>query len=176
MNMEQVRAERFTTKIDEPFVVFLIGARINRLRAVKQWLMVTTAFPRMLQELYQHPEKGFLAGEQFFRFYPLTTIMVSYWRSYDHLEQYARSRNDSHLPAWQRFNREIGNDGTVGVWHETYKVAPGSYEALYANMPLFGLSKATQQALPAVRGSARERMTGQVVNSTPIPELEGHSY
>jgi hypothetical protein len=29
----------------------------------------------------------------------------------------------------------------VGVWHETYCVAPGGYENVYVNMPPFGLGK-----------------------------------
>ena len=41
------------------------------------------------------------------------------------------------------FNRAIGKDGTVGVWHETYLIEPGKYETIYANMPLFGLAAAT---------------------------------
>jgi hypothetical protein len=27
----------------------------------------------------------------------------------------------------------------VGFWHETYAVPAGGYEAVYGNMPLFGL-------------------------------------
>jgi len=30
----------------------------------------------------------------------------------------------------------------VGIWHETYKAGPGTYENVYANMPAFGLGKA----------------------------------
>jgi hypothetical protein len=36
----------------------------------------------------------------------------------------------------------VGTDGSVGIWHETYKVAAGDYENIYVNMPLFGLGKA----------------------------------
>jgi hypothetical protein len=30
----------------------------------------------------------------------------------------------------------------VGIWHETYTVAPGQYESIYVNMPRFGLGNA----------------------------------
>jgi hypothetical protein len=36
----------------------------------------------------------------------------------------------------------VGTDGSVGIWHETYKASAGSYESIYANMPPFGLGKA----------------------------------
>jgi hypothetical protein len=29
----------------------------------------------------------------------------------------------------------------VGIWHETYEIAPGQYENVYVNMPKFGLGK-----------------------------------
>jgi hypothetical protein len=47
-----------------------------------------------------------------------------------------------HLPAWRAFNQAVGTDGSVGIWHETYGVAPGTYENVYVNMPSFGLGKA----------------------------------
>jgi hypothetical protein len=61
----------------------------------------------------------------------------------------------------------------VGVWHETYAVEPGRYEALYGSMPLFGLAKATQvtrAVRPGQRRTARERLKG---HPEPVaPELE----
>jgi len=55
---------------------------------------------------------------------------------------YAKDGEAEHLPAWQSFNKSIGSDGSVGIWHETYAVAPGTYENIYVNMPLFGLGLA----------------------------------
>jgi hypothetical protein len=71
-----------------------------------------------------------------------TAILVQYWRSMDHLLAYAKARDLAHLPAWQRFNKAVGTDGTVGIWHETYVVKPGAYENVYVNMPAFGLGRA----------------------------------
>ena len=40
-------------------------------------------------------------------------------------------------PAWRAFNRAVGSNGSVGIWHETYLVGPGNYEVLLRNMPPF---------------------------------------
>ena len=64
-----------------------------------------------------------------------------------------------HLPAWKSFNRSVGTDGSVGIWHETYSVAPGTYENVYANMPPFGLGKAgILEKAHGKRESARGRL------------------
>jgi hypothetical protein len=69
-------------------------------------------------------------------------MMTQYWRSFDHLVDYAQARNAAHLPAWKAFNQSVGDDGSVGIWHEPYQVAAGQYECIYANMPRFGLALA----------------------------------
>jgi hypothetical protein len=131
--------ERVTSNENEqPLVVFLIGMRVNRWWKVGQWLRTALAMPRMLRELGQHPELGMLGGESWFG---RTTILVSYWRSVDHLFGYAKLRNAEHLPAWRAFNKHIGSNGDVGIWHETYIVQPGAHESIYVNMPAFGLGK-----------------------------------
>jgi len=122
----------------EPVVVFLIGMRVNRWWKVHQWLRTALAMPRMLRELGEHPELGLLGGESWFG---RTTILVSYWKSVDHLFAYAKMRNADHLPAWRAFNKHIGTNGDVGIWHETYIVQPGASESVYVNMPEFGLGK-----------------------------------
>lgn len=131
--------DRMTARMDGEFVVFLIGMRINRPLAVHKWLPVVRAMPAMLRELYAQPALGFLSHEMWVA---RTVILVQYWRSMEALLAYAKSRESAHLPAWQAFNRRIGTNGTVGIWHETYAVKPGQYENIYANMPPFGLGKA----------------------------------
>ena len=148
---------RFTAKKDAPFVVFLIGMRINRPFAVRKWLPTFRAMGLMLRELYSRPEKGFLGAEFFL--YRWGPAVLQYWRSFEDLERFAMDPDDPHKPAWQRFNREARRSGAVGIWHETYLVEPGAYEAIYANMPEFGLAKATER-VPAVGGreTARRRL------------------
>jgi hypothetical protein len=155
--MAQLFPGRFTAKIEGPFVVFLIGVRVNRLLSVGEWLPVTRAMPRMLEELRRRPELGLLHAE--FAVTWRGAMVLQYWRSFEHLHAYASMRNAQHLPAWAAFNRSVGSDGTVGIWHETYEVAAGRFETVYANMPRWGLSGAGEH-VPAVgrMSTARERM------------------
>lgn len=57
--------------------------------------------------------------------------VVQYWRSFEHPHGYARSRDGEHLPAWADFNRRIAKSDVVGIWHETFLVGAGEYEAVY---------------------------------------------
>jgi hypothetical protein len=131
--------KRLTASFEGDFVVFLIGMRINKPLHVHKWSPVATAMPRMIKELRERPELGFLHAEMWFS---RTTIMVQYWRSVGDLLAYAKMKDAAHLPAWKAFNKAIGTDGSVGIWHETYQASPGSYENIYVNMPEFGLGKA----------------------------------
>jgi hypothetical protein len=130
--------KRVTGQMDGEFVVFLIGMRVNRWWLPHRWLPVALAMPRMIRELESKPELGFLGAEQWFG---RTTIMLQYWRSMDALMSYARNRSSQHLPAWRAFNKLVGTNGDVGIWHETYRVRPGDYENVYVNMAPFGLGK-----------------------------------
>jgi len=60
--MPNLFPRRYTTTIEGPFVVFLIGFRINRLLAVSKWLPVAKAMGPMLGELYANPSLGLLAA------------------------------------------------------------------------------------------------------------------
>ena len=145
-----------TARFEGEVVVFLIGMRVNRPWKVHKWWPVVTAMTRMIRELYAHPELGFLHTESWFG---RTSIMVQYWKSFDALESYAKSRDHEHLPAWAAFNRSVASNGDVGIWHETYRVRGGDFEVFYNNMPPFGLARATQPApIESGRESARGRM------------------
>jgi len=137
---------RYAATTNEPFVVFLIGMRVNNFFALHKWTRVARAMPPMIAELKRDPSLGLLHAEFFVYWRGVGT--VQYWRSFEQLHAYAHARNAAHLPAWAEFNRRIGGDGSVGIWHETYTVAPGQYESIYANMPRFGLG-ASSELLPA---------------------------
>ncbi len=155
--MAKIFAGRFTADTEEPFVVFLIGMRINKPLALHRWLPTALAMGPMLSSLQKDPESGFLGGEPFL--YAGGIGLFQYWRSTTDLERFARSPQEPHLKAWARFNKAVGKDGSVGIWHETYQVAAGRYEAIYANMPRFGLAAATVHAPVGKRGdTARERL------------------
>lgn len=143
--MSQVINNRMTARVDGDFCVFLIGMRINRWWQVRSWWPVMMAMPRMLRELAADPETGFLGAESAFG---NPTIMIQYWRSFEALEAYARDPHQHHRPAWTAFNRVAAKTDAVGIWHETYLVKSGQYEALYNNMPRFGLGK-VGHVLPA---------------------------
>lgn len=138
--MAEIIERRVCAELDGDFVVFLIGMRINRLWKPSSWLPVAMAMPRMLAELAGKPELGLLHARNHFGFPNL--LVVQYWRSFEHLEAYAKNRDAAHLPAWQAFNKAVGSNGDVGIWHETYLVAAGRYESIYNNMPRFGLGAA----------------------------------
>src|SRR5579862_3861457 len=148
---------RYAASIKGPFVVFLIGFRINRLFAFGKWFPVAKAMGPMIRELYADPSLGLLAA--YSSVYWPGVMVTQYWRSFDHLVDYAQSRDASHLPAWKAFNQSVGSDGTVGIWHETYQVADGQYETVYANMPRFGLAVAgTHEPATGHLRDARSRM------------------
>ncbi len=137
--MVDIIKERMTAEVEGEFVVFLIGMRINSFWKIHKWLPVALAMPKMVNELYKNPDMGLLSHEQWSG---RTTIMVQYWKSFEHLETYAKNKNSNHLPAWKEFNNNIGSNGDVGIWHETYLSKQGSFESVYNNMPKFGLAKA----------------------------------
>lgn len=152
----KVIQNRTCAEVDGEAVVFLIGMRINKLWKVHKWLPVLKAMPRMLKELEQRPELGFLGHHLWVG---RTLLVLQYWRSVEQLNAYAKDRNHLHLPAWAAFNKAIGKNGDVGVWHETYKVKPGDFETIYVNMPLFGLGKATRNVpISGRKESAAGRM------------------
>ncbi len=169
--MAKVFPGRYTAVTDSDFVVFNIGMRVNRWWALNKWIPTAMAMGPMLRTLYTHQqEKGFLGAETLL--YPRGVMMVQYWRSFEDLEQFARSKDDPHLKAWQRFNKQIGGDGSVGIFHETYQVRAGASESVYANMPIFGLAGAFTHA-PATGGryTARGRLRG-----TPRVEAQIESH
>ena len=50
--------------------------------------------------------------------------------------------------------------GDVGIWHETYLVKAGNYEAIYSGMPEYGLGKvATLVPATGNRQEARQRLS-----------------
>lgn len=148
---------RVTAEVEGDFVVFLIGMRINRVWKVWRWLPVAFAMPGMLRELKRNSELGLL-GADFYAGSPRRPMIVQYWRSFEHLERYARSKDARHWPAWVRFNERVASNGDVGIWHETYLVSAGSYDCVYNNMPPSGLGAATK-IVPATgrRASAASR-------------------
>jgi hypothetical protein len=131
-------------------VVFIIGMRVNRLWQVWRWLPVFAAMPRMIIELAKDPSRGLLGRPRTF-LSGRTVALIQYWNSFEDLERYARDPKAEHLPAWRLFNRRIRDNGSVGIFHETYRLGAGDLETVYANMPAFGLAAVTS-AVPVGAG------------------------
>jgi hypothetical protein len=153
-----------TAEVDGDFVVFIIGMRINRPWKIHKWLPVFLGMPRMLRELAKSPDSGFLG------YIGGIGVIVQYWRSFEHLEHYARNADLAHWPAWVDFNRRVRiSSGDVGIWHETYLVRAGEYEAIYGSMPRYGLATAGRHVPAAgARESARGRI-GAMRGAGPAP-------
>ena len=148
---------RCTAEIEGDFVVFLIGMRLNRPWKIYQWWPVFMGMQRMLRELASHPEQGLLGAYTGLLFGG--PAVVQYWRSFEHLERFARDPASLHLPAWRWFNRAMKGSVDVGIWHETYLVPAGRYEDIFGNMPRVGLAAAAGHVPVGRRGlSAAERV------------------
>jgi hypothetical protein len=155
--MSQIFPGRFTAEIEGSFVVFIIGMRVNRLLAVSKWMPVVKAMRPMVEHLLQHKELGMMHAQTYT--YWRGAALVQYWRSFEHLDRFARDPALLHLDAWKRFNRAIGADGSVGIWHETYVVQASQYECIYGNMPRFGLALAgSHTRAVGAKETARRRL------------------
>jgi hypothetical protein len=165
--MTGVDTGRVTADADEPFVVFLVGMRVNRLWKLHRWLPVAAAMPRMLRELEADPDSGLLDTRFVVGWRTVTAIQ--YWDSVESLTAYARDAGSEHLPAWVAFNREVGGSGDVGIWHETYEVAPTDAESVYRNVPPLGLGAAVGTT-PATgeRESAARRLGREDEDGLPV--------
>src|SRR5438270_5703144 len=150
--MAQVAGRRMVAEIEGDFVVFLIGARFSKLQFARSLVDLggRRGMKHMLDYLVAHPEKGLLAYEM-----GIPTI-VQYWRSFEQLEAFARDKDDPHLEVWRNYWRRVGRSGRTGIWHETYLVRAGQYEAVYGNTPARGLGKAGRLAPVSEVPSARE--------------------
>lgn len=153
--MAEVRQGRWAADVEGDFVVFLIGARLDPrhpLRSLRD-LGGMRGMPYMLKHLTEHPEKGLLGYET----YGLT-MNVQYWRSFEDLERFANDPGDPHVPAWRNYWRRVGRDPRSGIWHETFLVRAGEYEAVYGNMPAHGLGRAAGLVSLKSDSSARGRL------------------
>lgn len=169
--MTKVIKQRMAADVEGDFVVFIIGARFGN-----PWKMVRNfwflkSMPAMLKELEKHPEMGLMGYRQHFGLSGAT--LIQYWRSFDQLEAYARSKDNVHFPNWVKFNKKIGSNGDIGIWHETYKIRAGEYEAIYNNMPPYGLGKVgTLVPAAGYRATAKGRITHEEEASPVSPEGE----
>lgn len=166
--MAHISTGRHTAALDDEVVVFIIGMRINRLRRFRSWLPAVRAMPRMLRELAADPSLGLLNVQTSWG--GRVIMGVQYWRSFDQLEAFARAADHEHLPAWREFNRLVRDNADVGIFHETYRVGPGTAETFYGNMPTFGMAAAVGIVPVAQRGQSAARRMGTTTTDEPAVE------
>lgn len=152
--MTDVRQGRWTAQVEGDFVVFIIGPRIDLRHPLRSLgdLGGRYGMQHMLKHLLAHPEKGLLGYQSA----GLTTIQ--YWRSFEHLERFARDADEPHLAVWRRYWKRVGRSSRTGIWHETYLVRAGEYEAIYGNMPPHGLGRAADLVPLSQDSAARGRL------------------
>jgi hypothetical protein len=152
--MTSVRSGMWTAQIEGDFVVFMIGTRLDPRHPLRWWRDIggQRGMFHMLKHLSDHPEKGML-GYHFLGF-----TIVQYWRSFEHLERFAASADDPHAAAMRRYWRRVGTSARSGIWHETFLVRAGEYEAVYANMLPHGLGQAGELVPVSEGSSARKRL------------------
>jgi hypothetical protein len=154
---------RYTARPERQDVtVFLIGMRANTWWRALRVAHVAREMPRMLRHLAEHPEAGMLGFESWVG---RTTLLLSYWESPEHLQRFAADPDAPHLAAWRDYARRAGT-GAIGVWHETYQVPVRDLEAVYVDMPAFGLAAATGHGRvgPGQR-TARQRLGRDIPHS-----------
>ena len=160
--MAQIAGRRMTVEVDGDFVVFLIGARLTKLRLLRSMLDLggRRGMKHMLDHLVAHPEKGLLGYQMGL------PVIVQYWRSFEHLEAFAEDASDPHLDVWRNYWRRVGKSDRTGIWHETFQVRAGEYEAIYGNMPPFGLGKFGRLVPAPESSSARVRIKAKTAGAT----------
>ena len=76
------------------------------------------------------------------------------------------------LPAWREFNKRVRDSGDVGIWHETYRVRAGEYEAIYGNMPRVGLAAVAEHRPIASTSATAARRIG--LRPEDVPPVAGY--
>ena len=87
--------------------------------------------------------------------------MIQWWRSTEDIYAYASSTDHQHREAWLEFYRRAkAAPKALTIWHETYAVAPGGAESVYAtdaptgSAPWPAWSRSGGAARPPASGSA----------------------
>jgi Domain of unknown function (DUF4188) len=156
--MVKVKPGMWAARLEGDFVIFIIGTRPDPLHPIRWWNDIggMRGMLHMLRYLSRHPEKGMLG----YHFFGLT--IVQYWRSFEHLERFAADRDDPHASAMRQYWTRVGKTSRSGIWHETFLVRAGEYEAIYANMPPHGLGKVGELVRQVEDSSARGRLGRRV--------------
>jgi hypothetical protein len=150
-------------------VVIYLGMRVNAITGIKTLLGFG---PKIDHSVAAKPD-GLLRHETFvFSLLPPHLGMRQYWRDFESLERWARSK--PHVQWWKNFLRDSGG---TGFWHETYFMR-GGIEAIYddVGVPL-GLSAfASTEIARGPMFSARTRLDVKGSETVTAPVSEADLY
>lgn len=127
-------------EMDDGFVIYIQGMRLNKLRALPHWLLANWKVAKMFRELEANPDSGFLGYTPIFLGLRKGAAM-QYWRSLEDLQRFATDPDGSHVPAWRWYNKKVDPDGGLGFWAELYVVDADSFETFFRNVPPIGVGK-----------------------------------
>ncbi len=148
--------------------VIYLGLRVNT------WTGLRTLFgfgPKIAASVEAQPDGRLLHEGFLFSLFPAHFAMRQYWRDFDSLERWSRSK--PHAEWWKQFMRDAGG---TGFWHEAYFMR-GGMEAVYLDMPALGFQKFAP--VVAARGamfSARKRGRRGSAETAPAPVAENDLY
>lgn len=138
--MAPVFRERMAAEMDDGFVIYINGMRLNGLRALSHWLVANWKITKMLGELEADPDSGFLGYTPIFLGLRKGAT-IQYWRSLEDLQRFATDPDGPHVPAWKWYNEEADPDGGLGFWAELYVIDGDSFETFFRNAPPIGIGK-----------------------------------
>lgn len=162
MGKEPTVGSRVTADIEGDFAVFMTGMRINNFFKVHRWLPTFWSMGGVLKAMFADQEAtGALHAHAYWG--NRGAVMIAYFRSIEHLEQFANNKELAHSQALRDYFRRMKGNRDVGIWHESYVVRNGEYECVYTNMPSpTGLAAAGECVPVHQRGNhaAARRATG----------------
>lgn len=153
---------RMTAEIEGDFAVFITGMRINKFWKIHKWYPNFRAMRKILMGLFGNQEEyGALCAQAYWNL--RGPLLIGYFRSVEQLERFANDPNQPHAKVWADYFKRMKDSPDVGVWHETYVVRDGEYEAAYDFMPkATGLAMGTSYVPIERRGdkAGQRRATG----------------
>ena len=144
--MANINNSRMMADLDGEFLVFMIELQVHKLWQVWVWYPVVQRMTKMMFELMEKKEYGLLSYEYWFSF--RRQLFLMYWRSYEHMHDWALNKDATHIPGWKMLNSLMkDHPKVIGFWHESYVVQPYQYETFYRNVPPAGLGR-TGELIP----------------------------
>ncbi|MEU9508358.1 DUF4188 domain-containing protein [Micromonospora sp. NPDC048170] len=162
MGRKPVVGPRMAAEIEGDFAVFMTGMRVNNFFKVNRWLPTFWSMGGVLKAMFADQEAtGALHAHAYWG--NRGAVMIAYFRSIEHLERFANNRELAHSKALQDYFRRMKDNSVVGIWHESYVVRNGEYEAVYNHMPVATGLAAAGECVPVSRrgnSASARRATG----------------